>query len=353
MTLGIYHHPEHDRTLDTFVRGMKASLAYYTAHFGPYGDSVLRIVEVPRYEQVARSHPGIVAYSEHNFITRTKEGQIDHLFLGTAYEIARQWWGGQVRGALGVRGGPGFITESLASYSALMVMENEYGPEAARRLYASRMDDYFTERASAGNEVPLLAVEDQPYIMHGKGTLAMYLMRDYIGEAAVNTALRRFIDTHRAGAPPYPTALDVVAELRAVTPDSLRYLLTDLFETVTVWDLRTDRAVVEPTGTGEYRVTLDVVAKKARSDGDGRETEVPMDDMIEIGAFASAAGGASAEPLYLRQHRIRSGRQTITITVPKEPLSAGIDPSHKLIDRSGRDNVVQPIAGPEARPSRP
>ena len=72
---------------------------------------------------------------------------------------------------------------------------------------------------------------------------------------------------------------------------------------------------------------------------------MPMDDVIEIGVFAPGSGGALGEPLYLKRHRIRSGTQTITITVPKEPARAGIDPYRKLIDRDGRDNVVTPIAG--------
>lgn len=113
------------------------------------------------------------------------------------------------------------------------------------------------------------------------------------------------------------------------------------------------RATVEPTGSGEYWVTLDVAAKKLRTQS-GKATEVPMDDVIEIGVFAAAGGSALGEPLYLRRHRIRSGEQTISITVPKEPARAGIDPYRKLIERIGRDNVVQPIAGAAgSRPSGP
>jgi ABC-type dipeptide/oligopeptide/nickel transport system ATPase component len=47
------------------------------------------------------------------------------------------------------------------------------------------------------------------------------------------------------------------------------------------------------------------------------------------------------KPEYLQRHRIRSGKQTIRITVPKEAGRAGIDPSHKLIDRDREDNVVE------------
>jgi ABC-2 type transport system permease protein len=243
------------------------------------------------------------------------------------------WWGVGVRGAAGVRGGP-LLSESLANYSAMMATETTYGPEAARRVYDFQMDRYLRRRAEMARDVPLLEVEDQPWIFYGKGAVAMYLLRDHIGDVAVNTALRRYFAKHREGKPPFPTSLDLYAELRAVTPDSMKYLLTDLFEKITLWDVETRRAAVERTNTGEYQVTLDVVAKKVTADSVGRETEVPMDDLVEIGVFARGSDERSGAPLYLQRHRIRSGKQTIRITVPKEPARAGIDPRRKLIDRN-------------------
>ena len=44
--------------------------------------------------------------------------------------------------------------------------------------------------------------------------------------------------------------------------------------------------------------------------------------------------------LHIARHRIRSGSQTIKITVPRAPSRAGIDPYRKLIDREREDNVV-------------
>jgi hypothetical protein len=327
VVLGVYHHPDHDRNLETIVRGMKASLSYYTKHFGPYGGSVLRIVETPRYEKTARAHPTIVAFSEHAFLART-DTPIDQLFFATAHEIAHQWWG-----AIDAHGSSGVLSRMLANYGAMMVTEAAYGAAAARRIYAYHMDGYFTSRGSSQSEVPLLAVEAQP--SYRKGLLAMYLMRDYIGEEAVDTAVRRLLDKHRGSALPSATVRDLVNELRAVTPDSLQYLITDLFETVTVWTLRTDRAAVEPTATGEYRVTIDVFAKKLRPDGAGKDVEVPMDDMVDVGVFGYAPG----EPLYLKSHGIRGGTQTISITVPEKPARVEVDPFRKLIERVGRDNA--------------
>ena len=337
--LRIYHHPAHRYVLDRMLRSMKASLEYYTTQFGPYTSDHLRIVQTPRYgNSFGTAHLHTIAVREHGFFSRVREGEIDQPFYGIAHEIAHQWWPLQARDA--AARGRGFLSESLANYSAMMVTEKTYGPEVARRVYDFQMERYLNGRATQAREVPLLQVEDQSYIAYHKGAIAMYTLREHIGEERVNTALRRYLEKNRNAAPPYATSLDLYAELRAVTPDSLHPLLVDLFETVTLWGIKTERVVVQPTGTGECVVAIDVVAKKMRADDVGNETEVPMDDLVEIGVFAQGSGESLGAQLYLQRHRIRSGKQTIRITVPGVPARSGIDPSRKLIDRNREDNVV-------------
>lgn len=66
---------------------------------------------------------------------------------------------------------------------------------------------------------------------------------------------------------------------------------------------------------------------------------LPMDDLVEIGVFAPAEKGeVLGKPLYVQKHRIRSGRQTITVTVPQKPDRAGIDP-YGLLDWEEGDNI--------------
>jgi ABC-2 type transport system permease protein len=337
--LRIFHHPGHDFNVERMLRSMKASLSYYSEHFGPYPFDDLRIVEFPRYASFARAHPHTIAFSEGSaFLTRVEDDDVDRTFFVTAHETAHQWWGGQLIGAR-VQGSA-LLSETLAQYSVMMVMEETLGKNQVRRFYDYEMDLYLRSRSIFSNrEVPLLEAEDQSYLFYHKGAVAIYTLREQIGEERVNTALRRLLEKHRAGVPPYPTALDLYSELRTVTPDSLHSLLADLFEEITLWDVRAEAVRVEPSGTGEYRVTLDVVARKVRADSIGIETQIPMDDLVEIGVFAG--GGAGGDPLYLRQHRIRGGRQSITVTVPRAPASAGVDPYRKLIQREPDDNIVK------------
>jgi len=336
--LRIYHHPEHTGNLDRVVHGMKASLEYFTEQFGPFPWRELSIAEIPPYGDYGSAHPGLIAFSEAFFNTRVGEGDVDEPFYGTAHEVAHHWWGGALRGAMVP--GTGFLSESLANYSAMILTEKTFGPEMARRVYDAQMNRYLRGRAEQSREVPVLDVQAQPYIAYRKGAIAMYILRDHIGEARVNSALRRYVETYRDAGPPYQTSRELYAELRAVTPDSLHTLLEDLFETITLWEVRTEQAAVERTATGTYQVTLKVVARKVRADSVGRETEVPMNDLVEIGVFGAGDGDGIGEPLYLKRHRIRSGEQTIRITVPQDPARAGIDPYRKLFDRDRDNNVI-------------
>lgn len=169
----------------------------------------------------------------------------------------------------------------------------------------------------------------------------MYTLKEHIGEERVNTALRSYLNRWRDAGPPYPTSLDLYKELQAVTPDSMKYVLTDLFETITVWDVRLNAANAERTGAGEYRVTIDVQGKKLRSDSAGNESETQMNDLVEVGVYAGDdIDEPLGEPLYLQRHRIKSGQQTITVSVTRQPGRVGIDPKNKLIQRKRENNVV-------------
>jgi ABC-2 type transport system permease protein len=339
VALEIFHHPPHRANLDRMMSGMQAALDYYTSAFGPYPYRELSIVEVPPYSINGRAFPSALALAEPNFITRTGPGQVDLTFFGTAHEVAHQWWGGQVRPAYAK--GRGFVSESLANYSAMLVTEKVLGPAEARRVYDFQMNRYLTQRGETGRDVPLLEVDDHPHVSYGKGAVAMYTLREHIGADAVNGALRRFLEKYRGSGPPYPTSLDLYAELRAVTPRPLHGLLTDLFETITLWDVKTQSAAARRLPDGKYEVTLEVMAQKLRADGTGVETPTPMNDFVEVGVFAPGKD----DPQYLVRHRIRTGKQTIRIIVPQEPSRAGVDPYGKLIERERGDNVVEVETG--------
>jgi ABC-2 type transport system permease protein len=233
-----------------------------------------------------------------------------------------------------------FFSESLAWYSAMQVMRKHYGKEHLRRLMHNMRKPNPFPRVRRG--LPLIRADD-PWAMYRRGPFAMIAISEYIGERQVNTALRRMIEESRSrqrGAP-LQTTLDLYRELQAVTPDSLQPLLRDLFENNTIWEFDTrNGAAVEIEG-GKWKVTLEVNAHKEMVDTAGVVTNLPMNDLVEIGIFAPAKEGEIlGRPLYLKKHRIRSGRQTITMILPEKPDRAGIDP-YSLLDWDEGDNIEE------------
>jgi ABC-2 type transport system permease protein len=139
-------------------------------------------------------------------------------------------------------------------------------------------------------------------------------LREVVGVEPVNRALRNLLSKFPAGRTPYPTSLDFYNELRATTPPPMHGLLKDLFEEVTFWELSAKRIDVKPDGNGAHRITLHVDARKMKGDATGTERPVPMNDPVEI-----LVHDANGKPLHRATYRIRSGAQTIELTVPRPP----------------------------------
>jgi hypothetical protein len=337
-SIEIFHHPAHAWNVDRMVRSTRASLDYYAQQFGPYPHGQLRFVEQPGDGVSLHASPVNISYEE-GFSLLNPGGDprdIDLPFAVIAHEVAHQWWGATLTPARVE--GAAVLTESLAWYSAMQVVEQTLGREHLRRLLSMMRGVYRTPRTRA--EVTLLRATDS-FLTYRKGPFAMYALREYAGAEQVNTALRRLLERHGSGTPPLATSLDLYRELKAVIPQSLHYLLVDLFEANTFWELATQRVTAKQTETGAWQVTLDVKARKVVVDTAGVETEVPMDDLVEIGVFTALKAREPDEPLYLQMHRVRSGEHRITVMVASKPARAGIDPRNLLIDVEGDDNLKE------------
>ena len=150
------------------------------------------------------------------------------------------------------------------------------------------------------------------------------------------------IDEGRFAGPPYATTHDLMRHLTAATPDSLRYVLDDYFETITIWDVRTDSVTSRKRADGQYDVTIFATSRKFRADSLGTETEIPMADYVDVGVFDEAATGARLGPVMaVRKVRVRSGASRFDFVVPQAPSRAGIDPYNLLIDRNPGDNTKE------------
>jgi hypothetical protein len=341
----IDYQPGHEYNVARMIASVKDTLEYATSNFSPYLQKVIRIVEFPRYAGFAQSFPATIPYSESiGFIAQVRPDDpedIDYPTFITAHEVGHQWWAHQVVGAN--TQGATLLTETLAEYTGLMVMKHRYGADDLKRFLRYDLDRYLRGRAvERKKELPLLRVENQAYLHYQKGGLAMYALADVVGEETVNRALHALVTKWGLVGPPYPTSRALIEELRKVVPAESQGLVTDLFERITLYENRAEKATMRTLSDGRYEVKVAVSAKKLQADELGVETERPLDDTITVGVLDQRG-----RALHLEKQRFKEGRREVTMVFASKtpPVKAGIDPMNALIDRKPDDNVVR-VEGP-------
>jgi hypothetical protein len=353
VTLQVFYDPQHPYNVDRMIEAMRLSLARFSEAFSPFQYRQMRIQEFP-YQNFAQSFPNTVPYSENiGFIQKLDgdaldEGEaIDAVTYVTAHEVAHQWFGHQLSAAP-VQGAT-MLIESFAQYGALLVMEDLYGEEGMRRFLARELDGYLAGRAAEPlEELPLALVENQQYVHYDKGSLAMWLLKDRLGEETVNRAIARMLDEWAYASRPYPRSTDFLEILREEAGPEHEGLIADLFERIVVWDLKAEDAVVTARDDGRFDVTLTIEARKLIADGAGVETEEDFAFPVDVGVFSKHPRDArpGEDPaLAFRLEALRPGTQQVTLTVDERPTHAGVDPYVKLIDRMPEDNVTAVSGG--------
>ncbi|WP_234734909.1 ABC transporter permease/M1 family aminopeptidase [Tellurirhabdus bombi] len=337
----VYYDKKHPYNIKNMQNSMKKSLAYYTQNFGPYYHKQVRIIEFPRYASFAQAFPGTMPYSEGiGFISKIDpEEDIDMVYYIVAHEMGHQWWAHQVVGAF--MQGATLLSETLAQYSALMVMEKEYGRNRMQKFLKYEMDNYLSSRgAESLKEVPLEKVENQGYIHYRKGSVVMYYLKEMIGEQVVNRVLQDVVQNYGYRRPPYPTSYALVDRFQQNTPDSLQYIITDLFKEITIFNNRALTATSKKLPNGQFEVQIDVQSEKFRADSLGVETPIALNDWIDVGVYGKPADGKKlGKLLAIRRERIRNKTGKYTFLVKEEPYEAGIDPINLLVDRIPDDNL--------------
>lgn len=341
----VYYHDAHDYNVERMLTAAENSLAYYKANFGPYQFDHARIIEFPGYASFAQAFAGTMPYSESiGFIANMEDSDdIDFVTYVVAHEMAHQYWAHQLISA-NQQGGT-VLVETMAQYSALMVMKQLYGEDKIRRFLKFELDNYLNARGSeAIEELPLLRVEDQGYIHYRKGAVVMYLLQDRLGEERMNAVFADLLNQYRFKSQPYASSLDLLSGLKSLarTPQE-QALIIDVMEKITIYDLKAEKAKTKKDSSGKWITSLTITADKFYADGLGVESKAELSDSIDIGAFTDRPDNnafAKANVLKMERQPITSGKQTITIITDKKPAFVGIDPYNKYIDRNSDDNVI-------------
>ncbi|QQM64063.1 hypothetical protein JG479_15290 [Pseudoalteromonas sp. LC2018020214] len=342
----VYYHKDHAWNVDRMIESVQDSIDYFTQAFGPYQHKQLRIIEFPKYRSFAQSFANTVPYSESmGFITDLRdESKVDYPYYVTAHEVAHQWWGHQVSAA-NVEGSA-VISETLSQYSALMVLEKRFGAEKLRKFLKYELDRYLIGRTGeAFEEMPLYKTQSQQYLHYNKGSVVMMAIYDRLGEKRLNNALKAFLNEFQYQSTPYPTTLDLLSYLKRDATQAEQRFIDDQFKYITLYELEMkDVSVTDSVDReGFYTVTLSVEAVKQRADGQGEETEQPLDELVDIALFSDDPENLLAEDfvIYSKKHQIVSGTNTIELKVKEKPLFAGVDPYIKLVDKDSKNNLAK------------
>lgn len=183
--------------------------------------------------------------------------------------------GAQVRGS-------NMMSETLAQYSAYMLMQRKYGKDYMHKVLRHYLDEYLRGRSGEQRHEPRLAlVQREPYVWYQKGGQIIYTLADYIGENQVSLALQNFLMRYRyanannqvdavniasknSADQPYPDTRLLFDARREQTPAELQYLLDDGFNRIVLYDNKAISASWQMTAEGKYKVTLTVQARKVK-----------------------------------------------------------------------------------------
>lgn len=331
----VYHHPEHGRNVDRMLRAAAVSLDVFGRAWGPYPRTTLRIVEVPPYWGFgAFALPGMVLYSENRgFLTDASDSTaLDLVARRVAHEVGHQWWPHRV--SPGVGPGATLVVETLAKYAEQAAVRELHGDEQVGRMLEHDLERYLRGRAEDREpEPPLARVTHQQHLYYGKGAVVMAGLRDLLGEAALDRALRRFVREHAHPAPA-PSAADLVAAIEAEAAPEQRALVDQWLRRVVLYDLAVGSASYRPLPDGRRRLTARVRAAKSERRG-GRDFPLAMDEVLDVAVYAA---GPAAMPLYQGRHRFRGGVAEIDVVVAGIPGTVAVDPRVLRVETERADN---------------
>jgi ABC-2 type transport system permease protein len=343
VSIEVYYHPTHYWNIDDMIKSTKDSLDYFQSVFGAYQHRQYRIIEFPRYRSFAQSFPNTIPFSEEAFLSdQRSEEFINQVYFVNAHEMAHQWWGHQL-GAANVEGSA-VLSETLAEYSALIVMEKAYGETNARKFLTYELDRYLSGRTSEIlDESPLLRTDNQQYIHYQKGAVVMMALRHRMGEDRINQALKNLLDEFKLKDNPFPTTLDLVRHLKVATSEDEKSLIDDLFNQITLYEMRAEEVASEELEDGKFKITFKTSAKKFSADGEGKETEQPLKESVEIAMFSNDPNkfGLKNRVIYKQQHVVVSGDNNFEMIVDEQPAYIGIDPFVRFIDRDTGNNILE------------
>jgi len=346
VNIDVFYEPGQERNIDRYISAYKDGLKYFSNVYGDYPFNSIRLVETSPNGPYEAATTTMNLNSERNGWNAdfTDPNQFDYLYSNACRALAQQWWRFQV--APNSTDGSLVIPEGLANYDALVMSEKKYGKANMRPIVLGRLWYYLFIRTRRDQKEHPIIKADENFEWGDKTGVAMYGLRELIGEDSLNNALREFKNAYAFKTKgPFAGANDLYRYLQKHTPDSLQYYLTDTWQKVTLYDNKINSVTMKPTGNkNEYKIDLKMNIDKAWLGDKGQDVPATsMNDYIDIGVFGDdtkdKSGLAHAHLVCLKRYKFSRGDHELTLIVKGKPKTVAIDPLGYLVDRKPNDNI--------------
>jgi len=345
--VAIYHDPRHGLNVPDMLKGLEAARKWYGQWFGAFPWKELKLSEFPGMADYAQGFPTNITFSESiGFLTLNKPDS-NVAFYVTAHEAAHQWWGN-----LMVPGnGPGgnILNESLANYSAILLMDQVNGQQARMGLTRQLEFDYVRNR-QGDDERPLTKIDgrratDQS-ITYSRGGWVFWMLSNLMGRDNLNKGLAEMIKKFPAGSEDSPLLEDLIETVRPFAPDKTAYdaFINQWVRGTVMPDLQWEDVKLVKSGENAFRVS-----GKVKNSGTGTVTLVVAATSGERFPKKKAKTGSASESFLDKRTEIKleAGKAAeFALETPFQPQQVVFDPDFQLLlrgrDRSERKLSLQP-----------
>ena len=340
--VSIYHDPRHGLNVPDMLKALEAARKWYGEWFGAFPWQELKLSEFPGMADYAQGFPTNITFSESiGFLTLNKPDS-NVAFYVTAHEAAHQWWGNLL-----VPGdGPGgnILSESLANYSAILLMDKIHGENARQGLTKQMEFDYVRNR-QGDDERPLVKIDgrratDQS-VTYSRGGWVFWMLSNLMGRENLNKGLAELIKKFPAGSDDSPLVEDLIDIVRVHAPDKPAF---DAF--VNQWvkgsvmpDLQWEDVVLTKTSESGYRVS-----GKIKNAGSGAVSVAIASATGERFPDEKKSDNTSKYQDVRKSVKVEPGKSAeFAIETEFKPEMVVFDPDFQLLLR-GRDRAEKKLA---------
>ncbi|MEM8612417.1 MAG: ABC transporter permease [Cyanobacteria bacterium P01_H01_bin.105] len=331
----IYYHPQHDDNIKLIAQQVGQALTFYEDKFGPYPFEQVRVVEFVYYDGMVFSEGGTLGIPE-VLVWKSQARGLgkEHITDWVTYLLAQAWWEDQLIAA-DVAGGM-TLRESLSAYASNLYLRSQRTPVQQERAQKQRMRDFFRSLGKIDfQEPPLIDIYNELPIARHKGGMVLELIEYQIGQDALLTGIRTFLEQYRYQSAPYATVLDLQDIILAQTnKPSEQATIRELFSQVVTYQVRLTDAVYAPRPDGKFDIHLTLEAQKLESSELGQQQVMPLNMPVTI-----QLTDENNNPVYVAKPLLTKLQTTLTLVTDQQPAYAAIDPNYKLPSAYFQDNI--------------